>query len=189
MDTSASLLQRARAGSNMGWEQLIHLYTPLLRTWVGRHVRQPSDVDDVVQQVFTVVVAKLPEFAHSGRPGAFRHWLRRITVNHLRAFWRSRRPRAGQAAAEALLDQLEDPASGPSREWDREHDEHLARKLLDYVEPEFRPATWRAFHGLVLDGLPTEAVAAELGLSVNAVLIAKSRVLRRLRQEAEGLLG
>jgi RNA polymerase sigma-70 factor (ECF subfamily) len=188
MDTSASLLQRVRARSNAGWERLVQLYTPLLRTWVGRHVREPEDVNDIVQQVFTVVVAKLPEFVHNGRPGAFRHWLRTITVNHLRAFWRSRRPLAGQAAAEALLDQLEDPASDPSRQWDREHDVYLARKLLEYVEPEFRPATWRAFHGLVLDGLPPEAVAAELGLSANAVLIAKSRVLRRLRQEAEGLL-
>jgi RNA polymerase sigma-70 factor (ECF subfamily) len=40
----------------------------------------------------------------------------------------------------------------------------------------------------VLDGAPAAAVAAELGLSVNAVLIAKSRVLHRLREEGRGLL-
>lgn len=189
MDTSASLLQRVRERNDAaGWERLVQLYTPLIRTWVGRHVPQPDDVNDVVQQVFTVVVARLPEFVHNGRPGAFRHWLRSITVNHLRAFWRARRPQAAQAEGEAALDQLEDLASSPSREWDREHDEHVARKLLEYVEPEFRPATWQAFRRLVLDGASPETVAGELGLSVNAVLIAKSRVLRRLRQEVRGLL-
>ncbi len=188
MDTSASLLQRVRERNDAaGWERLVQLYTPLIRTWVGRHVPQPDDVNDVVQQVFTVVVARLPGFDHNGRPGAFRHWLRSITVNHIRAFWRRRRPVA-QAEVDAVLDQLEDPASDPSRQWDREHDSHVARKLLEYVEPEFRPATWQAFRRAVLDGAPPETVAGELGLSVNAVLIAKSRVLRRLRQEAGGLL-
>jgi RNA polymerase sigma-70 factor (ECF subfamily) len=189
MDTSASLLQRVRERNDAaGWERLVQLYTPLIRTWAGRHVPQSDDVNDVVQQVFTVVVTRLPEFVHNGRPGAFRHWLRSITVNHLRAFWRSRRPQAAQAEVEAALDQLEDPASDPSRQWDREHDSHVARKLLEYVEPEFRPATWQAFRRQVIDVASPDAVAAELGLSVNAVLIAKSRVLRRLRQEAQGLL-
>jgi RNA polymerase sigma-70 factor (ECF subfamily) len=188
MDTSASLLERVQARSDSGWERLVELYTPLLRTWVGRHVAQAADVSDVVQQVFTVVVARLPEFVYNGRPGAFRHWLRSITVNHLRAFWRSRRQLTAQAEAEAVFDQLEDPASDPSRQWDREHDSHIARKLLDFVEPEFRPATWHAFRRQVLDGASAEEVAAELGLSINAVLIAKSRVLRRLRREARGLL-
>jgi len=188
MDTSASLLQRVQARSDAGWERLVELYTPLIRTWLGRHLPQPDDANDLVQQVFTVVVARLPEFVHNGRPGAFRHWLRSITVNHLRAFWRTHRPPAAQAEMEAVLDQLEDPSSNPSREWDRQHDEHVARKLLEYVQPEFRPATWHAFRRLVLDDASPEEVAAELGLSVNAVLIAKSRVLRRLRQEAQGLL-
>jgi RNA polymerase sigma-70 factor (ECF subfamily) len=189
MDTSASLLELVRERNDpAGWERLVQIYTPLLRAWVGRHLPQPDDVNDVVQQVFAVVVARLPEFVHNGRPGAFRRWLRAITVNHLRAFWRSRRPRAGRAEVEAVLDQLEDPASDPSRQWDLEHDRHVAHKLLDYVEPEFRPVTWQAFRRLVLDDAAPEAVAAELGLSVNAVLIAKSRVLRRLRQEVSGLL-
>ena len=188
MDTSASLLERAQARSDPDWERLVELYTPLLRTWIGRHVAQVDDVNDLVQQVFAVVVARLPEFVYNGRPGAFRHWLRSISANHLRAYWRARRQRTAQAEADAVFDQLEDPASDPSRRWDLEHDSHVARKLLDYVEPEFRPATWQAFRRQVLDEASPEEVAAELGISINAVLIAKSRVLRRLRQEARGLL-
>jgi RNA polymerase sigma-70 factor, ECF subfamily len=56
------------------------------------------------------------------------------------------------------------------------------------LERDFQPATWQAFGRVVIHGQPADRVAADLGLSVNAVLIAKCRVLRRLRQEARGLL-
>ena len=60
---------------------------------------------------------------------------------------------------------------------------------LRRVETAFTPSTWRAFCGLVLEAGRAEDVAAQLGLSVNAVLIAKSRVLSRLRQETRDLVG
>ena len=76
-----------------------------------------------------------------------------------------------------MLDRLQNPASELSRQWDREHDEHVTRCALRAIRPEFKPATWLAFHRLVLDETDPQTAAAELGLSVNAVLIAKSRVL------------
>src|SRR5262249_60000951 len=98
------------------------------------------------------------------------------------------RPAGHGPDPEAALAQLEDPGSDLSRRWDREHDEHVARRLLELLRPEFQPNTWRAFERLMLEGGKPDEVAAELGLSVNAVFIAKSRVLRRLREEAEGLI-
>ena len=65
---------------------------------------------------------------------------------------------------------------------------HVARRLLELLEPEFTPPTWRAFQRQALDGATAARTAEELGLTVNAVLIAKSRVLQRLRAEAAGLL-
>ena len=60
--------------------------------------------------------------------------------------------------------------------------------LLDLVEEEFEPITLQAFRRLALDGVSGAAAARELGLSVAAVYVAKSRVLARIRQEAEGLI-
>jgi len=60
--------------------------------------------------------------------------------------------------------------------------------MMDLIEPEFKPATWAAFRGHVLEGRSADAVAAELGVSPNVVFIAKSRVLSRLREEARGLV-
>jgi RNA polymerase sigma-70 factor (ECF subfamily) len=81
-----------------------------------------------------------------------------------------------------------DPASALSRSWHEEHDRHVSKSLLASIRLEFKPATWQAFERQVQDGEPALDVAAELGLSVNSVLIAKSRVLKRLREKAAGLL-
>src|SRR5262249_42556003 len=150
------------------------------------------DADDLVQDVLAVVVRELPRFEHNRRTGAFRSWLRTILVHRLRDFWRARQyqPAAtGDSAVLRHLEELEDPASGLSRLWDQEHDGHVVRRLLDLIEPEVAPSTWQAFRRVALEGKDEETVAAELGLSVNAVFIAKSRVLARLRREAKGLIG
>ena len=64
----------------------------------------------------------------------------------------------------------------------------VEHRLLELIQPDFEPTTWQAFRRVVLDGARAAVVAAELGLSVNAVFIAKSRVQRRLREEMRGLV-
>lgn len=190
--TSATLLERLRDRSDAeAWQRLVELYTPLLTGWLRRHALQAADRDDLVQEVLAAVAREAPQFRHSGRPGAFRHWLRTILANRLREFWRGRRLRptaTGDSDFDAMLDQLADPESGLSRLWDQEHDQHIARRLLALIEPQFAPSTWQAFRRVVLEGARPEVAAAELGLTVNAVFIAKSRVLQRLRQESRDLL-
>lgn len=190
--TSATLLERLRDRADTeAWQRLVDLYSPLLSAWLRRHALQDADVEDLVQEVLLTVAREAPQFEHSGRPGAFRHWLRNILANRLREFWRGRRLRpaaTGESDFLALLDQLQDPDSGISHLWDQEHDQHIVRRLLAMIEPQFAPSTWQAFRRVVLDGARPDAVAAELGLTVNAVFIAKSRVLQRLRQEAREFL-
>jgi RNA polymerase sigma-70 factor (ECF subfamily) len=191
-ETSTSLLDRLRLQPDAeAWQRLVELYTPLIRGWLRRHGRLDQDADDLVQEVLAVVVRKLPDFRREPRTGAFRRWLRTITVNCLRDFWRARRARpvaTGDSAFLEMLHQLEDPDSALSRLWDREHDHHVTHRLLQLIQPKFEPSTWRAFQRVALEGAAAEVVAAELGISVNAVFIAKSRVLTRLRQEGEGLI-
>jgi RNA polymerase sigma-70 factor (ECF subfamily) len=192
VETSFSLLERLRNRPDpTAWHRLVDLYTPLIRNWLRRYLLQQPDVDDLVQEVLAVLVRELPRFRHDGRPGAFRSWLRTITVNRIRTFFHGQRTRplaTGDSDFERVLDQLADPTSTLSRLWDEEHDRHVIRRLLELIEPEFEPTTWRAFQLLVLQGRGTAEAAAELGMSPNAVRIAKSRVQSRLRQEAEGLI-
>jgi RNA polymerase sigma-70 factor (ECF subfamily) len=191
-DTSVSLLECLRQEPNAAaWRRLVELYTPLIRNWLVRHALQNQDVDDLVQDVLSVVVRKMPEFERRPRTGAFRCWLRNITVNCLRDFWRGQRfrPRAtGDSDFGHVLDQLEDPTSTLSVMWDKEHDDHVTQRLLEMIRPRFEPKTWTAFQRVALEGVPVDQVAEELGMTANAVFIAKSRVVHLLRQEGQGLI-
>jgi RNA polymerase sigma-70 factor (ECF subfamily) len=192
LPTSLSLLDRLRTAPDDGaWERLVAVYRPWIVGWVVRRGLGDGDAQDLAQDILVVVLRELPFFRHNRRTGAFRAWLRTITAHRVRAFVRSRkyRPRpGGDADFLDRLDQLQDPASELSRLWDRDHDAHVVRRLLELIGPEFQESTWRAFRAVMLEGETPAAAAARLGLSVNAVLLAKSRVLARLRREGQGMI-
>jgi RNA polymerase sigma-70 factor (ECF subfamily) len=191
-ETSLSLLDRLRRDHDaLDWQRFAALYEPLLRHWLRRREVPMHEADDIVQNIMLVVVRRMAEFQHNGRPGAFRTWLRTITANCLRDHWRLQRRAAVGVGGSEMADwiaQLEDSGSQLAAEWEREHDRHVMRQLLITLRPEFEPRTWAAFERFALDGLPAAEVARELQMTPNAVFVAKSRVLARLRQESNGLL-
>lgn len=191
-ETSLSLLDRLRTSpENEGWNRLENLYAPLIRVWLRRYDVQNSDAQDLIQEVLFSVSRDLRSFDHPGKPGAFRGWLKAIMINRLRKFWRSRdrHPQAhGDSDIDARLSQLDDPTSELSHIWNLEHDQYVLRQLLALAEPHFEPTTWKAFCRVALEGETAEAVAREMGISKNAVIVAKCRVLNKLRQEAAGLI-
>jgi RNA polymerase sigma factor (sigma-70 family) len=189
--TSVSLLQRLRTRPDeASWQQLDLLYRPLIHRWLLRDSTLRDEAEDLVQEVMSVLVRELPTFRRE-RTGSFRRWLREITVHRLQTYWRARQRRPqplGQRPEGPTLAELVDPGSALSQLWDQEHNQHVVQRLLELIEPEFAPTTLQAFRRVVLDDIKPAAAAAELGISVNAVLLAKSRVLSRLRQEGDGLL-
>ena len=62
------------------------------------------------------------------------------------------------------------------------------RRALELMQADFQPTTWKACWEYAVQGRPAEEVARELDTTVAVVYAAKSRVLRRLRQELAGLL-
>jgi RNA polymerase sigma-70 factor (ECF subfamily) len=184
VQTSLTWLGRLTDAPTEGdWKQLLDVYGSLVHGWLGRAGIPLADRDDLVQEVLMVVVRRVSEFDHRG-PGAFRAWLRSILANHLKKYFRDRPP----SSPAVDLDAVASADSMLGQQWDREHDEHLAARALRLVQADFAPATWAAFCRQVLDGRPATEVADELGLSVNSVLLAKSRVLKRLRGELAGLV-
>jgi len=190
-ETRQSLLLRARTGEADAWRDLTDLYRPLIIGWLNRQGVPARDLDDLSQDVLLTVVKHLPAFQHSGQRGAFRTWLRTIICSRTSDYWRATdagtQPSGGSGAT-AALQQIADPASDLNRQWDEDHDRYVLNCLLALVEAEFEPVTLRAFRRLALDGASGAETARELGLSVAAVYVAKSRVLQRIRQEAEGLI-
>jgi RNA polymerase sigma-70 factor (ECF subfamily) len=190
-ETRQSLLLRAQTGEEGAWKDLADLYRPLIFRWLTRQSVPARDLEDLCQEVLLSVVKHLPNFQHSNRPGAFRSWLRTIVWSRTSDYWRAieaATQASGGTGSTAVLEQMADPDSDLNRQWDEEHDRYVLNRLLDLVEEEFEPTTLRAFRRLALEGADGAETAKELGLSVVAVYKAKSRVLRRIRQEAEGLI-
>jgi RNA polymerase sigma-70 factor (ECF subfamily) len=183
--TSISLLERLRSPDPAeAWERFVELYTPLLLYWARKRGLQPQDAADLVQDVFTVLVQKLPEFTYD--PGkSFRNWLRTVLFNKWRDRWRS--PSLPVRGGEEALAEVAAPDDLDAF-WEGEHRRHLLRRAMELMQAEFTPTTWKACWESAIEGRSAADVAAELGLTENAVYIAKSRVVRRLRQELRGLL-
>jgi RNA polymerase sigma-70 factor, ECF subfamily len=189
--TSLTLLDRARAREADAWARLVTLYTPLVRHWCLASGLQPTDVDDVVQEVCRAAYAGLAGFRRD-RPGdTFRGWLRAITRTAVALHFRrlARAPVAsGGSAAFARLQEVADPSPGPPDEDPSEEIRGLHRRALELVRGEFEDRTWQMFWLTAVEDREPAEVAARFGVTRVAVRKAKSRVLRRLREEIGDLL-
>jgi len=185
--TSLSLLQRARAGDPGAWERLVHLYAPLVHYWCRRLGVQAADGEDVAQEVFQLAFARINDFRRTQAGHTLRGWLRGITRNKVLEFYRrsGQQPQGvGGSTIHLHLQEIADTdvALGDEAD-DAEVVNDLYYRALELVRHEFEPVTWRAFWRTTVDGQRPVEVAAELKLSPAAVRMAKSRVLRRIREE------
>lgn len=181
--TPPTLLERLRQpGADEAWARFVDLYTPLLYSWARRVGLRGQDAEDLVQDVLTTLVQKLPEFTYDPQK-SFRAWLRTILLNRWKK--RQRRPQAAQLEPEGLAD-----IDGSLTELeDAEYRDYLVGRAARLIQAEFPDDTWKAYQEYVIGDRPAAEVARALGTTVNAVYLAKSRVLARLRQELAGLLG
>lgn len=183
--TSTTLLTRVRERSDAAaWDRFVQLYTPLLFYCCRRTGLTEDEAADTVQDVFVVLLDTLPTFQYAAG-GSFRGWLRTLTLNKCRERHRQRREQAVGGSA-ACADRLND--SDLDDLWEAEYRQYLVARALDVMRAEFEPTTWQACWQTTVEDRPASEVAAELGLSVNAVYLARSRVLRRLREYLAGLL-
>ncbi len=190
--TSVSLLQRlAKTGEDADWQKLLTIYRPFIERVVNSYPVLVSHADDVVQEVVMVLMRELPVYQRQ-RAGSFRSWLRLVTVNQLRIALRKVK-RQPQSSTEFLasveqIESLADPMSIAAKTWDEEHDRAVLQSVIDLVRPTVQEQTWLAFERYAIADEPPSKVATDLGMSLNSVLLAKSRVLRRMRVEAKGLV-
>lgn len=183
--TSSSLLERARARDPQAWERLVKLYSPLVYHWCRSARIPPDDAADLLQEVFQSVALALGTFRHVGEENSFRGWLRTITQNKLRDFFRHRKrtPLASGGSEQDFLLDLAASQSGDGTTTNEQAEKRLLmRRDLQLVRLEFAETTWQAFWRVTIQGHDAAAVGAELGISRAAVYTAKCRILSRLRQ-------
>lgn len=183
LTTAVSLLERLHQPNQpQAWNRFVQLYTPLLCAWARRLGLQHNDALDLVQDVLTHLLRELPRFQYdSGK--SFRGWLHVVLVN----VWRNRKQNRTTSLPDAVADGLAVP--DPNADFaEGEYRQHLVARALQIMRTDFQPVTWKACWEYLVCDRPPEEVAAELQISVNAVYLARSRVLARLRQELVGLL-
>lgn len=190
-EPSSSLLARVRARDQTAWERLVNLYSPLVYRWCRQGGLQAADAADVGQQVFLAVARKIGDFRRDRAGDSFRGWLRSIALNRLCDHQRSlaKGRIEGGAALEGLAQLAADDSGASDTKSERDEEEALLfRRAMDLMRTEFEEKTWQAFWQVVVDGRSPADVGRDLGMTANAVYLARGRVLRRLRQEFADLI-
>lgn len=181
--TATSLITGVRALEPGAWRQLATLYGPLIYGWARRAGLRDEDAADVTQDVFRAVAIGAPHFRHGRQGDTFRGWLWTITRNKLHDFRRrhAEHPLAagGTDALERLLLVAEDDSGNhvvsPAEAGG------LVSRAVELVRAEFEQRSWNAFWQVTVEGRVAADVARDLGMTTNAVYVARSRILRRLR--------
>ena len=189
--TSTILLERVRAQRPEAWQRLVKLYGPAVYVWSRHCGLQPQDAADVVQEVFLAVATHVGSFRRERPADSFRRWLWAITKNKIRDHFRRRQGEPpGQGGTDAQKRLAEVPARLEQRlsaDTDAGRVHGLERRALELIRASFEQRTWDAFWQATVHGRTAAQIAAEMGMTKHAVRQAKYRVLKRLRQEIEGL--
>ena len=196
-DGDAKLVARRvrNPADTAGWHEFVTLYEPLLLAYVRKKGLTESDAADVVQEVLARLVKALPDFELKRESGRFRTWPWRVTDSALADWGRRQRRRAAAERARAEADATEPLEAGdsvddrePETDWLTLHRRRVLEFAKAQVRARSRPRTWACFEQHVLRGRPSAQVAAELGLTANAVTVNASRVLDRLRDHCRTYL-
>jgi RNA polymerase sigma-70 factor (ECF subfamily) len=189
--TSPSLLIRIRdRGDRPAWSQFVDLYQPLILGFARKHGLQEADAADLTQEVLRAVARSVERLDYDPRRGSFRGWLFTVVRNKLRDFRECRQRQvqgSGDTGVQDALNEQPTPADGPEAEWDRDYERRLFGWAAEQVKGTVQEKTWQAFWQTAVEGKCGQDVARDLGMSVAAVYLAKSRVMARLQEHVRRL--
>ncbi|MCE9604534.1 MAG: sigma-70 family RNA polymerase sigma factor [Planctomycetia bacterium] len=190
--TSPSLLLRAMHHDPAAWSRLSKIYGPLVYHWSRRCRLSTEDSADIVQETFGILARKIDTFRRDKQGDSFRGWLWTIARNRVRDHIRRSADRAlatGGTTAHLLLQELAADAPEPVDDAQERTvtEQGVVARTLGLIQAEFETTTWQAFWSATVEKQTAAEIGAALGISKHAVHQAKYRVLRRLREEMDGL--
>ena len=167
------------------WETFVGLYTPLIFYWACKAGLRQADAADLVQEVLAIVFRRLPTLKYD-RQGSFRGWLRTVTLNK----YRERRRKKTLPVADITQSQIGELVPVPQAEstWDLDYGRMLLKQAMQQMECDFEPPTWQALQAVMREHLAVEDAAKKFDVSPWTIYSARSRLMRRLREQLEGLL-
>jgi RNA polymerase sigma-70 factor, ECF subfamily len=190
LPTRPSLIARVKDLTDAeSWSEFYQFYQPLLMRYL-RHLGMKEDTaNDVIQDVFIRLLHALPSFELCGARGRFRSYLWKLTYSAL--VDRARRVKVRQQAEEEWVKRFKVGDESGSRRLKYELDEINRQRFLEMSLPRVRsvasPTAWTCFEERLIHDRPASTIAAELGISVNAVFVYASRVLKMVRHQCTAL--
>ena len=187
--TSESLLLRLKTPEDTeAWDRFAELYSPLIFYWARKNGLGAHDAADLAQEVMTLVFQKLPEFQYDSRR-SFRGWLRKVTLNKHRERVRKKGLAMEDVGQSHLVNLPENGhTDAATRTWDQDYSKQLVANAVDLMRREFAPKTWQALKLFVSTDRKAADIANETGVSSWTIYAAKSRLMKRLREDLDGLL-
>jgi RNA polymerase sigma-70 factor (ECF subfamily) len=179
LHTRPSLLFRIRDPADAAaWKTFVDTYGPLVYRHGRRRGLQDADAADLTQEVLSQVARGIANFDYQPQRGRFRDWLGTVTRRSLGRFT----AKLGKLpACDEGLERVEAPQA--DSEWTADFNARVLESALERIRPNFEPATWRIFELVWIENRSSVATADELGVPVETVYVAKSRVLKRLEEE------
>jgi len=183
--TTLTLLDGLRDTENAeAWRRFEDRYGPVVQAFALKLGVSESDVADVTQDTMMAFLEAYRLGGYDPTKGRLRSWLFSIAQHRILEFWR-RKPRevplADQTHATAILDHVGAQPT-PEEIWEQEWQVAILRACLAEVSRQVRPETMQAFDLYVLQAWPVSRVAEHLGMTNNAVYLAKNRVMSRIRE-------
>ena len=189
-DTRASLIVRlADAQNAQAWDEFARLYQPVVYRLALRRGFQHADAEELVQEVMLAVARAVDGWVPDQDRGRFRDWLHRIARNLMINFLTRRKHQVwgtGKSDMQQMLEAKSEAESAITQMFEIEIRREGFRWAAKQVQKEVKQSTWQAFWMSAIDDVPVTEVARQLGMSVGSVYIARSRVMARLRQAANG---
>lgn len=186
-----SVIDRARRGDSAAFQKITLLYSGLVYHWCRTAGLSPEDSEDVGQRVFLSISRSIGGFQREKSGDSFRGWLRVVVRSRIVDHFREQANRELAIGGTSFLEHV---ASIPDVEEVFADDSLketniLYERAVQLLHGEFSEQDNKAFQLLVVDGLTPKEVAERVGVSINSVYIAKSRILKRMRDEFEDLIG
>ncbi len=184
-ETRATLLVHVKSPENReAWEEFVVIYRPVIYRIARRRGLQDADAQDLAQNVLARVASAIDRYEQ--QPGIrFRHWLRRISGNAILSFL-TRKPHDIAAGGTAAHDLLSERPEG-SPEFEQELSTECMReqylRAAAIVRSDVNAETWQAFDLTVIQGISCEEAALIIGKSIGTVYAARSRIIKRLREQ------
>lgn len=186
-DTRYTLIGKIRNPQDAdAWAEFTSIYQPLIFRIVRARGLQHADATDITQDVLAKVASVIEKFSDQHPTGSFRGWLYRITRNVVVDFLRkqSKNPLVySEQTMELTADA--DPTENESAEFQREFQKQIFWVVAKTVRTQVKPATWQAFWSTEIERQSVEQVAKNLKITVGSVYVSRSRVIARLRKEAQ----